>query len=334
MMQPVFILSTGRCGSTMLSEMLAECKQVLMLSEFLVSLSPGAFPRRPLDGREFWKLLSTPRLKYSTLIENNIAPKEMLYAHSLHRSAQDRVPPLLLVTLPFLSESPRELLDWLEPQIHDRPEMPVARHYAALFELLNAKLGRDFVIERSGGSLRFAAKLYRMFPEATFVHLFRNGPDCAQSMSRHPSFRLAALIERARPTLLVDPFHTDRRPEGPLAPGIKAILPESFDSDYVMNTNIDLAEFGRLWSVLVAHGVATLRRIPERQVISLRYEDLVADPEGMLGALAQRLGLPDGDWLQRAAAKPDRSRSSHPAAAESAGLRAACLVGMRLLGYH
>ena len=44
-----------------------------------------------------------------------------------------------------------------------------------------------------------------MFPDAKFVHLFRNGPDTAVSMSQHTGFQLMALIEDALELLDLEP---------------------------------------------------------------------------------------------------------------------------------
>ena len=53
---PTFVVGTGRCGSTMLSNMLREHPQVLSLSEFFSMISdagfrlPQMFSAEPLDG--------------------------------------------------------------------------------------------------------------------------------------------------------------------------------------------------------------------------------------------------------------------------------------------
>jgi putative sulfotransferase len=314
----------------MLAEMLAESREVLMLSEFFVTLSPGGFPKGLLDGEQFWRLISTPRLKYSTLVERGIAPPELLYAHRNTGRPVGQVPPILLVTLPFISNDPDGLYASLEKDLRHRPMAPVNEHYMHLFELLCHTLRRRIAIERSGGSLRFASDLHRLFPDALFVHLYRNGIDCARSMSCHVSFRLSAMIENAKPILGCDPFHSTQRPEGQLPAEVQAILPETFDADFVQNARIDVAEFGRLWSTQIIFGLAALRRIPPAQVYSLRYEDLIAAPAESLRALIRRIGLQDGNWVERAARKPLARHAESP---PDGRLRDACSLGMRLLGY-
>ena len=58
MKPPVFIVSTGRCGSTMMSDVVRLHPRLLSLSEFFVSLSNRSFARRSADGEQFWDILN------------------------------------------------------------------------------------------------------------------------------------------------------------------------------------------------------------------------------------------------------------------------------------
>jgi len=62
--------------------------------------------------------------------------------------------------------------------------------FQQFFDRLAALLGRHVVVERSGGSLPVTGLLRRHFPDARFVHMCRDGPDCALSMSRFPPSRI------------------------------------------------------------------------------------------------------------------------------------------------
>ena len=57
---PVFVLSTGRCGSTMVSEMLNKHPDILSVSELFSTLGLTAFPGRKVNGEWMWRLLSKP----------------------------------------------------------------------------------------------------------------------------------------------------------------------------------------------------------------------------------------------------------------------------------
>lgn len=58
---PVFIVSTGRSGSTMLSRLLSLHPDVLSLSELFNALHPLGFQQDPVDGPNLWVMLSEPR---------------------------------------------------------------------------------------------------------------------------------------------------------------------------------------------------------------------------------------------------------------------------------
>ena len=51
---PVFILSTGRCGSTMVSNILNRHPQVLSLSEFISYIGIRSLSRRRPTGAWMW----------------------------------------------------------------------------------------------------------------------------------------------------------------------------------------------------------------------------------------------------------------------------------------
>lgn len=60
---PIFLVGTGRCGSTTLSNMLREHPKVLSLSEFFLLLTDGLRTQAPfsqeiMDGRRFWSILA------------------------------------------------------------------------------------------------------------------------------------------------------------------------------------------------------------------------------------------------------------------------------------
>ena len=55
----MFIVGTGRCGSTMMSSVVRLHPRLLSLSEFFTSLAGRAFTLREPDGERFWKMLTT-----------------------------------------------------------------------------------------------------------------------------------------------------------------------------------------------------------------------------------------------------------------------------------
>ena len=84
--QPVFIVGTGRCGSTMLSNMIRDHAAILSVSEFLVSVtdlggrSAQAFPEgRLMDARQVWEVLAGLHPRQTVMLRHGIEMDEMLY---------------------------------------------------------------------------------------------------------------------------------------------------------------------------------------------------------------------------------------------------------------
>ena len=109
---PVLILSTGRCGSTMISDLLNRHPQVLSLSEFFVPLGPEAFAWANPDGERLWRTLTRQSAGLHAMLKSGQVVDEALYrfdAPGARFGATD-IPPIMAVTLPHLSDRPEELL--------------------------------------------------------------------------------------------------------------------------------------------------------------------------------------------------------------------------------
>src|SRR5438132_6698191 len=193
--RPMFVVSSGRCGSTLVSNMLNLHPQVLSLSEFIIMLMPGGFVDgpAPIHGPQFWAMLSTPRKRMSLMYRHGIVFDEVLYRPGPGRrfTADTGVPPILLTALPHLTDNPEALYDDIHDFVIRQGAYPLTYHYRRLFDWLRERFGRKVWVERSGSSMGNLAELLRHFPDARFIHLFRDGRECAISMSKHSAFRLA-----------------------------------------------------------------------------------------------------------------------------------------------
>jgi hypothetical protein len=190
-------------------------------------------------------------------------------------------------------------------------------------------------VERSGSSLARLPLLADLFPEARFVHMHRNGPDCALSMSRHPASRRSVLLAEAARLAGLPPSASlaELEPELARLPSQYAeLLTGPRDPARLMAHPMPLPAFGERWSAMVRDGVTALRGLPAGSWLDLRYEDLLTGPAAELARLAGFLGVAAAPgWLAAGQRLSDPARAGAASAqlppAELASLRAACEPG-------
>jgi Sulfotransferase family len=336
-----FVVGTGRCGSTMLSRILHLHPDILSVSEFFSTLTDAwrnlDIPAHDMNGQELWDLVSAPGTYTSALFQAGLTVPEMLYPYDSGRfNTTTGVPGICHNTLPMLCDDPDSLFDRLAAIIPEWPKRSAAEQYYSFFALLAELLGRQVIIERSGGSIAAIPALRELFPDARFIHMHRDGPDCALSLSRHVMSRVAMLTIEARIRVGL--------PESARWEDIIAALPERyhgllvppFDKERFMAYPIALASFGQLWAGLELMGIAALRELPSRDQTNLKYESLIRDHKQELTRLAEFIGVPvTGEWLDAVSKLIDPSKSgsakSRLSAIELATLRTACAPGTQAI---
>jgi hypothetical protein len=318
---PTFVTGTGRCGSTMLSNMLRDHPQVLSLSEFYSFISDfqarreEIFSRAPMDGPEFWDLLAAHPPHEDFALRQGFSPQTIYPcdAPSARYSAATGVPAILHVTLPHLTDDHDALFDTLGEEVPTWPTAPVGEHYERLFGWLARRFGKRRWIERSGAGLGFIDRLLEMFPDARFVHLVRDGRDAALSMQEHAGFQFGLAMTSLEQHLGVDPIlSSDRTHLGRLPPELRPFLPEQFDAEALRAFRTPLPLCGAFWSRQIDMGLKVLCALPADRVLTLRYEDFFHDPKTQLDTLAAFIGdeFVDEAWSTRYAATVRKPRST------------------------
>jgi hypothetical protein len=340
---PVFVVGTGRCGSTLLSQFLAMHPDVLNLSELLVFMTdlgsriPESFPEEEIDGTQLWRLLSGIYPRQSMMLRHDVMMDEALYRPGPGRryTKESGIPAIAATTLPHLSPDPDALFDRLAVMAADLPRAPFGVTFNALFDRLRAAMGARLWVERSGGSLRVVRQLRRHFPQARFVHILRDGRDTALSISRHHGFRMALGVAQMTAILGADPYDGGPQPDPAALPEpLRPYLPESFDAGFFRADTPGLPLCGHYWSGEILAGMEGLAGLGPDQLLTLRYEELLQRPVPVLDrffrfilqgkpgldleACAGMIRRPSADW-----------RGLPPAA--SAALNAACGPGMAAL---
>lgn len=340
MQPPLFLVSTGRCGSTLLSTLLAHHPAVLSLSELFNALAPLGFFQDPIRGPDLWYLLSAPRMRHQVwlrLLHSGLDLPEFRYPLAAVACFRDAgIPPLLAMTLPLLTEDPDRLHEELGVFVRALPEDRLSHQYQSIFAWLTGHLGRRLWCERSGASLAYVDSLIRFFPGARFVHIARDGRETALSASRFPPMRLGMLGGIFKEAVGKHPYGDglSLAPES-VPPALRPLLPESFDVGAFQRFPIPVERFGQAWSGLLLRGAALLAELPEERLLNLRYESLLEAPEREIRRLLRFLdpSLEDEAWIAEAAqqVKPNPPRWRDLPEEERIRLESACAPGMACL---
>ena len=339
MMRPTFIVSTGRCGSTLLSNMVRMHPDILSVSEFLTSLASRALRGGMMTGEAAYRRLNTLSPAGRALLGNGLFMEEFLYRLGPDaRYRADEVPAIMCATLPHLSDDPERLWDDLAAALRPRGEASLAAHYRFVFEWLADHFGKRAWIERSGASLLFVPQLDTLFPGARFIHVFRDGRDTAMSMHGHHFFRLRIEAAELLRMFGLDPFHPAHwLGTSPWMPLFERWRFRFFSADRYRRAGIRLKSAGWFWSGMIERGTEYLNALPADRVLAMRFESIVASPEEEMSRFIDFLGADfvDARWLREVSALPRRRPPNRTRLSPErhARLAAACAPGQEILGY-
>ncbi len=300
------IVSTGRCGSTLMSDLMNLHADVLSLSEFFTMVGPGMLRAPDMDGIELWGKMRFVSQQSKDLMR--LAPCDEILADV---SGGEPYPePLELITIPHLARAPagtsaEVIHSAFRFSVEQRPIAPVREHFANVFNSVAALLVRKCWVERSGATMDYINLLLPCFPDARIIHVYRDGRETALSMSRHPYFKMRAVYSCVRPM--------------PIAEALKFDLP--------------IVEFGRYWSDMMIKGLKALAD-DGRPVLHVSYESLTGNPEAELRRVFEFMGVGvDARYLDAATSsmRAPRLRVHHLAPSVKRTLRNACKPGMDAL---
>ena len=340
---PILVLSSGRCGSTMLSAMLNLHPRVLSLSEFFSAIGPApAVARRRPTGEWFWRLLSRQRLVMRVLGRNLESVSEVLYPirDPSARFTYRNLPPIMMATLPHLTDDYEALYDELGPIVRRQPKRLIGNHCRWLFGWLADRFGGDLWVERSGGTVGRARMMLRHFPEARVIHLVRDGRNTALSMRHHGTFRSMVAVMKHYESRGIDIFRWLRRVENSdrltswlFDLGFR-FLPRQLPYD-----KLTVADFGRFWRMQMSAANRVLDTLPPDRLLNMKFEDIQRNPKAEVRRMIRFIdpSLEDSAWVREAAAvcRPAVGRPKYMALAptDRQALEDACGPALELFGY-
>jgi putative sulfotransferase len=300
------VLSTGRCGSTLLSELLAEHPEVASIQEFFAGLAERLARPAPhgWTGEEFWQAISRPSQAVRALHGiGRLSPGLRARLGAGARSAE--ASGLLAFTLPALTDRPAALLAELADAVPRFPRQSAGAHCRRLFALITARTGRRRWVERTGGSAGTAAEVLDLFPDALVIHLTRDCVDTAVSMSRMPYLVLLYLDVLIADATGFRPYRGEPYDLGQVPAEVLPLMPENLTAP-TLDRVAASAGFRRHCVLMLAamRQVAdwALRTRPASRLLRVSYADLVSRPRETLARIGAFLDLPDRDrWAAEAA---------------------------------
>jgi putative sulfotransferase len=320
----------------------------LSVSELFSGLADRDLTERTLSGADFWDLLSRPCQADVVGLRCQIKLDEMLYPAFEPRAGASRfdwttgLPPVMQACLPHLTSRPDDLYGLLESVTARQPRRLLSEQLMWLFGMLAGDRQPSIVVERSGGSMAYAGQLMRLFPQARVVHLFRDGRECAVSMSRHWRYKIAAIRAAMQARFGYDPYAATV-PEGSTEgldaargvdsdPELAQLMPDRITRASYDQFVVPLNRYGAMWTKMILAGLTELPD-PSR-VLPLDYRDLVACPEKSIERLLGFLGLERDPVLEKEMAAevgPGRDVRAEVCAEQWEILTRSCRLGMNRL---
>lgn len=253
-MNLLFIVGTGRCGSTMVQEVLARHQDV----GFVSNIDDRASFINSL-GRWNNTLYRRTPVRYTQrdrrrLIGSGDPPEVHFGPSEAYDLLERQISPLLGSTFRDLTAA--DAFPW------------VAKRCRAFFEERDASQGKKLFMHKFTGWPR-ARFLHAIFPEAQFLHIVRDGRAVANSLIQRPWWRGF---------------------KGPGEWGF-GILPAAYEEEWLDSQRDFVVLAGLEWKVLMDGFEQCRAEIPAAQWNELRYEDFVEAPRERLAEVFEIVGL-------------------------------------------
>jgi Sulfotransferase domain. len=320
-MSGTFIVSSGRCGSTMMSSLLNQHPDILSVSEFLIDVCnlqsnlDWAFTTEKVSGEDFWRRINLKPHLMNQMLRLDCPYQEMLYPYKkpgARFNAETFIPAICMTFLPHISDTPDELYEELELVVPAFPVQGMREHYEALWHWLIARLDKKVWVERSGTSIVYVEEMLKMWPDGKYIHMFRDGRDTCYSMRNHVGFKYTIMGQKIEEYLGVNPYHSDDRSQIHKVPEeYLFLLPENLTREQLDNWGIPIEILGQAWSADIAKGFRIFEDLPADRVLHIDYDRFCGDPEAQLEVITEFCGVESSvAWLKDVTSSVSVSKGS------------------------
>ncbi len=192
--KPIFIVASGRSGSTLIANILNRHKKICIISDLIEPVG---------DNRFFEKNINVERKYYFNLIQRQTSLSRIFYWRKketkelLYMPKNDTDVSLLnCYALPFLFNNKVKKFYELSKKIFlkDKRKKRKSEHLKDYFNILKNLSKKKIYVERTGGALHHIEKILNFYPNSKIILNIRNPLETVISYRKHPFFRMYYLM--------------------------------------------------------------------------------------------------------------------------------------------
>ena len=195
--QPIFIVSSGRTGSTLISRILNNHKKICIISDLIEPVGDNRFfeDNKKVSSFEFFNLISRRTSLSRIYYWRKKKTKELLYLPK----EDNNISCLNCYTIPFVFKNVPKTFNELKKKFSNRNNCKKkSEHLANFFEFFKNKAKKKIYVERTGGALHHIDKILKFYPNSKIVLNLRDPIETAISMRNYPFFRMYELMQNKK----------------------------------------------------------------------------------------------------------------------------------------